>query len=520
MGFKENILTIIIFLPLLGVLLGAFIPKDNKSAIKWFTLIVSLIEFIVSLFLVVHFDSSSTGMQFTEKYAWIPVYHIQYQLGIDGLSLLLILLTTFLTPLVLLGSWTYIKKREKEYYLWFLVLETGMIGVFASLDLILFYVFWEAMLIPMYIIIGVWGGPRRIYAAVKFFIYTMFGSLLMLVAIIYLYFAYGTQTGTYTFDLLKLYNLSLPLSTQIWLFAAFALSFAIKVPIFPFHTWLPDAHVEAPTGGSVILAGVLLKMGTYGYMRLAMPLFPIAANAFLPYLAVLAIIGIIYGALVAMMQPDIKKLVAYSSVSHLGFVILGLMALNIESVDGAVLQMINHGLSTGALFMLVGMLYERRHTRELSEFGGIAKTMPVFATIFMIATLSSIGLPGLNGFVGEFLILLGSFFANPVYAVLAGTGVILGAVYMLRTYQKVFWGKITNKANEDLHDLSAREIIVMIPILIMIVWIGVYPKPFLNIIHNASESYIQYVKPQTAQLQPGQTDYQPSTVPQMPERIK
>ncbi len=515
MGFKENILSIIIFLPLLGVLLGAFISKDNKSAIKWFTLIVSLIEFVVSLFLVIRFDSSYTGMQFTEKYAWIPVYNIKYQLGIDGLSLLLILLTTFLTPLVLLGSWTYIKKREKEYYLWFLVLETGMIGVFASLDLILFYVFWEAMLIPMYIIIGVWGGPRRIYAAVKFFIYTMFGSLLMLVAIIYLYFAYGSQTGTYTFDLLKLYNLSLPLSTQIWLFAAFALSFAIKVPIFPFHTWLPDAHVEAPTGGSVILAGVLLKMGTYGYMRFAMPLFPIAANAFLPYIAVLAIIGIIYGALVAMMQPDIKKLVAYSSVSHLGFVILGLMALNIESVDGSVLQMINHGLSTGALFMLVGMLYERRHTRELSEFGGIAKTMPVFATIFMIVTLSSIGLPGLNGFVGEFLILIGSFFANPLYAVFAGTGVILGAVYMLRTYQKVFWGKITNKANEELKDLSPREIIVMIPILIMIVWIGVYPKPFLNIIHNATESYIQYVKPQTTQI-----DYQQGTLPQMPERLK
>jgi NADH-quinone oxidoreductase subunit M len=505
MGFREHILSIVIFLPLVGVLLGSFINKENKIAIKWFTLIVSLVEFIISLYLVTWFNTSSTSMQFTEKYTWIPAYNINYQLGIDGLSLLLIMLTTFLTPLVLLGSWTYIKNREKEYYLWFLVLETGMIGVFASLDLILFYVFWEAMLIPMYIIIGVWGGPRRIYAAVKFFIYTMFGSLLMLVAIIYLYFAYHAQTGSYTFDLLKLYNLSLPLSTQIWLFAAFALSFAIKVPIFPFHTWLPDAHVEAPTGGSVILAGVLLKMGTYGYMRLAMPLFPTAANAFLPYIAILAIIGIIYGALVAMMQPDIKKLVAYSSVSHLGFVMLGLMALNIQGVDGAVLQMINHGLSTGALFMLVGMIYERRHTRQLSEFGGIAKTMPIFATIFMIVTLSSIGLPGLNGFVGEFLILMGSFFAKPIYAVFAGTGVILGAVYMLRTYQKVFWGKITNKANEELKDLSPREIIVMIPILIMIVWIGVYPKPFLNIIHNASESYIQYVKPSTVQINSQQT---------------
>lgn len=514
MGFNENILSIIIFLPLAGALIGLLINKESKSAIKWFTLIVSFIEFVISLFLVAKFNTSFTGMQFTEKYTWIPAYNITYQLGVDGLSLLLILLTTFLTPLVLLGSWTYIKNREKEYYLWFLVLETGIIGVFASLDLILFYVFWEAMLIPMYIIIGVWGGPRKIYAAVKFFIYTMFGSLLMLVAIIYLYFSYGAQTGTYTFDILRLYNLSLPVSTQIWLFAAFALSFAIKVPIFPFHTWLPDAHVEAPTGGSVILAGVLLKMGTYGYMRLAMPLFPVAGRAFLPYIALLAIIGIIYGALVAMMQPDIKKLVAYSSVSHLGFVMLGLMVLNMQGVDGAVLQMINHGLSTGALFMLVGMIYERRHTRELSEFGGIAKTMPVFATIFMIVTLSSIGLPGLNGFVGEFLVLMGSFFAKPVYAVFAGTGVILGAVYMLRTYQKVFWGKITNKANDELKDLTPREIIVMVPILIMIVWIGVYPKPFLNIIHNASESYIQYVKPQQT------SSTQQSVSTQILERLK
>ncbi|MCL5278008.1 MAG: NADH-quinone oxidoreductase subunit M [Deltaproteobacteria bacterium] len=515
MSFRENILSIVVFLPLVGILAGAFIGKERRSVIKWLTLTVAVLEFIVSLFLVVWFDPSSTAMQFVERYTWIPAYNIDYHLGVDGLSLLLILLTTFLTPLVLLGSWTYIKKQEKDYYLWFLALETGMVGVFASLDLVLFYVFWEAMLVPMYIIIGVWGGPRRIYAAVKFFIYTMFGSLLMLIAILYLYFAHGSQTGAYTFDLLKLYGTYLPAGVQAWLFAAFALSFAIKVPLFPFHTWLPDAHVEAPTGGSVILAGVLLKMGTYGYMRFAMPLFPHAANAFLPYIAVLAIIGIIYGALVAMMQPDIKKLVAYSSVSHLGFVILGLMTLNMEGVDGSVLQMINHGLSTGALFMLVGMLYERRHTRELSEFGGIAKTMPVFATIFMIVTLSSIGLPGLNGFVGEFLILIGAFFARPVYAVFAGTGVILGAVYMLRTYQKVFWGRITNKANEDLKDLSPREIIVMVPVLIMIVWIGVYPKPFLSIMQNASRSYIQYVR--RSSTGPG---YQQGAATHPPERLK
>ncbi len=514
MGFKENILSIIIFLPLAGVLAGAFIHKEKVSVIKWFTLTVSVVEFAVSLCLLLWFDPSLTGMQLTKQYAWIPAYNISYQVGIDGLSLLLILLTTFLTPLVLLGSWSYIKQRDKEYYLWFLVLETGMIGVFASIDLVLFYVFWEAMLIPMYLIIGIWGGPRRIYAAVKFFIYTMFGSLLMLIAIIYLYFAHGAQTGTYTFDLLKLYGTSLPTNVQLWLFAAFGLSFAIKVPIFPFHTWLPDAHVEAPTGGSVILAGVLLKMGTYGYMRFAMPLFPAAASAFLPYIAILGIIGIIYGALVAMMQPDIKKLVAYSSVSHLGFVMLGLVALNMQGVDGAVLQMINHGLSTGALFMLVGMLYERRHTREITEFGGIAKTMPVFATIFMIVTLSSIGLPGLNGFIGEFLVLLGSFFAKPLYAVFAGTGVILGAVYMLRTYQKVFWGKITRDENAHLKDLNAREIIIMIPILIMIVWIGVYPKPFLNIMQSASRSYIQYVRPEPAQTNQEQNQLQ------MPERLK
>ncbi len=493
MELKAHILTIIIFLPLIGAIAGAII--NGKTMIRWYALIISLVNFILSLFLVHWFNPAQIGIQLVERHSWIGAYNINYHVGIDGLSLLLLLLTTFLTPIVILGSWSYIKNREKEYYLWFLVLETGMLGVFAAFDLILFYMFWEAMLIPMYLIIGIWGGPRRIYAAVKFFIYTMFGSLLMLIAIIYLYYAYGRQTGIYTFDIIKLYGLNLPLSVQVWLFAAFALSFAIKVPMFPFHTWLPDAHVEAPTGGSVILAGVLLKMGTYGYMRLAMPLFPQAAAIFLPYIAILAIIGIIYGALVAMMQSDIKKLVAYSSVSHLGFVMLGLVALNMQSVDGAVLQMINHGLSTGALFLLVGMIYERRHTREISEFGGIAKVMPVFATIFMIVTLSSIGLPGLNGFVGEFLILIGSFLDKPVYAVFAGTGVVLGAVYMLRTYQKVFFGKIKNEKNEGLKDLGIREIIVMLPILVMIVWIGVYPKPFLKIINNASRSYIEYVKP-------------------------
>jgi NADH-quinone oxidoreductase subunit M len=374
-----------------------------------------------------------------------------------------------------------------------LLLETGMLGVFVSLDLFLFYVFWEAMLIPMYFLIGFWGGPRRVYAAIKFVLFTMFGSLLMLVALLYLFFMYHTYTGEYTFDLLKLYQMPIPLGAQTYMFLAFALAFAIKVPLWPFHTWLPDAHVEAPTAGSVILAGVLLKMGTYGFIRICLPLFPQATLQFVPLISVLAIIGIIYGALVAMVQRDIKSLVAFSSVSHLGFVMLGMMALNLQGLEGSVIQMINHGISTGALFLIVGMIYERRHTRQIADFGGLAKSMPVFSTFFMIVALSSIGLPLTNGFIGEFLILLGTFKVNQVYAVLGASGVILAACYMLWMLQRVIFGKITNVANQNLHDLYGREKLVLIPLVILIFWIGIYPKPFFVRMEPAVKNIIQIV---------------------------
>jgi NADH-quinone oxidoreductase subunit M len=419
-------------------------------------------------------------MQFEEQVAWIGPLGISYHLGVDGISALLILMTTFLTAIAILSTFTAVTTRVKAYMATLLILETGMIGVFAALDLVLFYVFWEAVLIPMYLIIGIWGGPRRIYAAVKFILYTVAGSLLMLVAILYLYFAYHAAFGVYTFDLIRLYDTPLAGSAQLWLFAAFALAFAIKVPMFPFHTWLPDAHVEAPTAGSVILAGVLLKMGTYGFVRFAMPLFPEGTRVFAPWIIALAVIGIIYGALVAMVQKDVKKLVAYSSVSHLGFVMLGLFALNTQGIQGSVLQMVNHGLSTGALFLAVGIIYERRHTREISEFGGLSAILPWFAALFLIICLSSLGLPGLNGFIGEFLILLGAFRAYPWVAGIAATGVILAAVYLLWMYERVMFGPVTNEKNRGLRDLSPREFWTLAPVILLILWIGVFPNPFLR----------------------------------------
>jgi len=478
LGFP--VLSTIIFLPVLGAIALLFVPKERPNAIRWFTLGLTLVVFLISLPLYFRFDNSVAGFQFLEEAKWIPAYGISYKLGVDGISILLVLLTTFIMPITILSSWTAITKRVKEFHISMLLLEAGMLGVFTALDLVLFYVFWEAMLIPMYLIIGVWGGERRIYAAIKFFIYTMVGSLLMLVAILWLYFYNHRVTGVYTFDLEKLLAVGIPAHLQVWMFLAFALSFAIKVPIFPFHTWLPDAHVEAPTAGSVILAGVLLKMGTYGYLRFCLPLFPDASHQFVPLISVLAIIGIIYGALVAMVQPDVKKLVAYSSVSHLGFVVLGTFALTVQGLQGGILQMINHGLSTGALFLIVGMIYERRHTRLIAEFGGLARPMPVFATFFMIVTLSSIGLPGLNGFVGEFLVLVGTFLSNRVYAILAATGVILAAVYMLWMYQRVMFGPCDKPENQKLPDLNAREIAVLVPIVAFIFLIGVYPRPFLK----------------------------------------
>ncbi|MFH1626356.1 MAG: NADH-quinone oxidoreductase subunit M [Pseudomonadota bacterium] len=475
------VLSLITFLPVLGAIFILLTNKAEVTQIRWTAFIASFANFLFSLPLFFYFKANATEMQFVEQIPWIKEYGISYFLGIDGISLLLILLTTFLTPICVLACWKDITEKVKEFMICVLLLETGMIGVFVSLDLFLFYVFWEVMLIPMYFLIGIWGAPaRRVYAAIKFFIFTMFGSLLMLVAILVLYFMNGAATGEYTFNLLRLYGLSIPAHTQMWLFLAFFLAFAIKVPMFPFHTWLPDAHTEAPTVGSVLLAAVLLKMGTYGFLRFSMPLFPVASHDFVPVISILALIGIIYGALVCMVQKDLKRLIAFSSVSHLGFVMLGIFALNIQSLQGGLIQMINHGLSTGALFLIVGMIYERRHTRMIEEFGGLSRVMPVFATIFMIVTLSSIGLPGLNGFVGEFLILVGTFKSNVVYAVFAATGVILAAVYMLWMFQRVMFGEVTKEENKNLKDLSLREIGVLVPILIFIFWIGLYPKTFLS----------------------------------------
>jgi len=429
-----------------------------------------------------------------ERHRWLPEFGVQYLLGVDGVSLFLVLLTTLLTVLVALAAFGDVHKRVREYMILMLVLETGMLGTLLALDLILFYVFWEVMLVPMYLLIGVWGGPRRIYAAIKFALYTMFGSLLMLVAILYLAGLHRQATGAFSFDLLKLYDLSIEPSTQLWLFAAFALAFAIKVPMFPLHTWLPDAHVEAPTGGSVILAGVLLKMGTYGFLRFAWPLFPTAAAEAAPYIMAIAVIGILYGALVALVQPDLKKLVAYSSVSHLGFVMLGIAAMNVEGVSGAVFQMLNHGLSTGALFLAVGAIYERRHTRQIADFGGLWKIVPVYSVFFLIAMLSSVGLPGLNGFVGEFLCLLGAFGRDPRFVAPAVLGVVLGALYLTWMYQRVIFGPVTHEENRALADLSPREIAVFAPILALVFFMGVYPKPLLARMEPSVAAIVAHVE--------------------------
>jgi len=489
----NQILTIVTFFPLIGALLLLFIPKGRHDSVKSIALIIAFITFLFSIWMYAMFDPIASGMQFEINLPWISGFGIHYHLGIDGISLLLIMLTTILSVIVIISSWNAIKVDVKGYYIAMLLLETGMLGVFVSLDLFLFYVFWEVMLIPMYFIIGVWGGPKKIYAAIKFVLFTMFGSLLMLVALLYLFFMYHGYYNEYSFDMLKYYSMPIPLGAQTYIFLAFALAFAIKVPIWPFHTWLPDAHVEAPTGGSVILAGVLLKMGTYGFVRICLPMFPEATMNFVPLISILALIGIIYGALVAMVQRDVKSLVAFSSVSHLGFVMLGMMALNTQGLEGSVIQMINHGISTGALFIIVGMIYERRHTRMIADFGGLAKSMPVFSAFFMIVTLSSIGLPFTNGFVGEFLILLGTYHSNPVYAVIGASGVILAACYMLWMLQRVIFGKITNPANEKLKDLNGREKLVLIPLVILIFWIGIYPKPFLTRMEPAVKNILNMV---------------------------
>ncbi|MBX2976291.1 MAG: NADH-quinone oxidoreductase subunit M [Ignavibacteriaceae bacterium] len=493
------LLSYLLLVPLVGAILLLFFPKKSENGVKYFGLLISVVTFVISLIVYGKFDSSSAAFQLVDKFVWIENLNISYVVGIDGISMLLILLTTFLTPLTLFSTWNTIKHKVKEFTFFMLLLEVGMLGVFVSLDLFLFYIFWEAMLIPMYFIIGVWGGKRRIYASVKFFIYTMAGSLLMLVAIIWLAVYASEPLGVFTTNLLELYNVgpTVPHQIQNYMFLAFALSFAIKVPLFPLHTWLPDAHVEAPTAGSVILAGVLLKMGTYGLVRFCLPLFPQAAISFAPLFSVLAVVGIIYGALVAMVQKDMKKLVAYSSVSHLGFVVLGIFALTTESMQGAVIQMVNHGLSTGALFLLVGFIYDRTHTREIADYGGIAKIVPIYSTALLIASLSSIGLPGLNGFVGEFFILLGAFQSNVLnnwlYTVFAASGVIFAAVYMLWMYQRVVFGPVKHDRLNSLKDMTASEIAIMVPIFVFIVWIGIYPSTFLSMTEVASNSIVKTV---------------------------
>ncbi len=488
----ELLLNITIYLPLLGIPLILAFRNDNAK--KWTALLVTTATFVISLPLMFNFDvvNSGTAQFLTEGSRITNNLDIKYLVGLDGLSLLLFMLTTFMGPIVILSSWESVKKHLSGYLSMLLLLQTASLGVFASLDLLVFYVFFELSLIPMYFLIGIWGGSDRIRATLKFFIYTLVGSLIMLVGLIYVGYDAGALMNGATFTLdwrfLSSSAYQIGLEEQTYLFLAFALAFCIKVPLFPFHTWLPYAHTEAPTAGSVVLAAIMLKMGTYGLVRVCMPIFPNAFMEFAPYMATLAVIGIIYGALVAMVQKDVKKLVAYSSVSHLGFVVLGIFALNTVAVQGAIIQMINHGLSTGALFLIVGMIYDRRHTRMIKDFGGIAKKVPVFTVMFMIATFASIGLPGLNGFIGEFLILNGSFFSelynNKVYAILAASGVILAAVYMLWMFQRVMFGPLDNPENEKLVDLNAREIGLLVPLMIFMFWIGIHPIDFTKYSEN------------------------------------
>jgi NADH-quinone oxidoreductase subunit M len=488
-------LSLIVFLPLAGALALLLVPNRDGSrdgVIRWGALGVSLASFASTLFLWAAFDGAAAGYQFVERASWIPKFGIEYLLGVDGISLMLLVLTGFLTPLALLCSWESIEAHVKAFSVLVLALETAMMGVFVSLDLFLFYVFWDAMLIPMYFLIGIWGYDQRVYAAVKFMLYTMAGSVLMLIAIIALAMLhYQANNGVYSFDLVKLSAMTIDRDVQLWLFLAFALAFAIKVPLFPLHTWLPDAHVQAPTAGSVILAGVLLKMGTYGLIRFAFPLFPQAAALCAPWLGFLAVAGIVYGALVAMVQPDMKKLVAYSSVSHLGFVVFGIASMTVEGMQGAVYQMLAHGVSTGGLFIIVGMLSDRRHTRLIAEFGGLKSVMPKLVAAFLIITLSSIGLPGLNGFVGEFLTILGGFRWRPELAVVATSGVILSAVYMLWMFQRVNYGEVTNPKNAALPDLTLREWATLGPAVAMAVVMGVFPGLFLAPSEPAVRSVVE-----------------------------
>ena len=491
-----SMLTVVVFLPALGALIIAlFVPKTNENAIKLVANAVAFVDFALSLVLLYDFEIATTQLQHVTKVSWIPQLGIEYFIGIDGISLLLVILTTGLGFIAVLSSWTYIQERLKEYYAILLLLQTGILGVFVSFDFFLFYVFWEVMLVPMYFLIGIWGDKNRLYAAIKFFLYTLFGSVLMLLGIIALYLANAAETGVYTFNILEFYRLTLSPDLQWWIFLAFFLGFAIKVPMFPFHTWLPDAHVQAPTAGSVILAGVLLKMGTYGFIRLSLPILPDATRQFVPMIAVLSIIAIIYGGLVALMQKDWKSLVAYSSVSHMGFITLGIFMLNPVALQGGIFQMLAHGVATGGLFLIVGLIYERMHTKEIARFSGLAQVMPVYATMFAIIAFASLGMPTLNGFIGEFLILAGTFQESHQYAFFAVWGVVLAAAYLLWLYQRVMLGEVKDDEIAGLKDLNLRESMTLIPLVIMAIVMGIYPKPFLKMIEEPVNAIIERVRP-------------------------
>jgi NADH-quinone oxidoreductase subunit M len=496
--FSAHLLSVILFTPLVGALVLLALPKHREDAIRWTANVFAGLGFLVSVPLWFWFDPASPTWQFVERARWIPSIGAEYFLGVDGFSALLILLTTLMGFVAMLSSWTAIADRVKEYYVVLLILQTGMIGVFVALDFLLFFLFWEVMLVPMYFLIGVWGGGRRLYSAIKFFLYTLIGGVVMLLGILALYFYNHSVTGVYTFDITHFQQLAVPPETQRWIFLAFFLGFAVKVPMFPFHTWLPDAHTDAPTAGSVILAAILLKMGTYGFIRFSLPILPDASRYFVPLMIGLSIIGIIYGALVALAQTDWKRLVAYSSVSHMAMVTLGIFALTPVGLTGSILQQINHGISTGALFLIVGIVYERRRTREISEFGGLSKVMPVFAAVFLIMTMSSIGMPALNGFIGEILILQGVYVVDKRWAAVAASGIVLGAAYMLWLYQRTMFGRVENSANLQVADLNLREIATFAPLVALAFWIGLYPAPFLRRLETSVARVTVRVNPKYA----------------------
>ncbi|HSL24218.1 MAG TPA: NADH-quinone oxidoreductase subunit M [Vicinamibacterales bacterium] len=497
--FRAHILSIVLFTPLIGAIVLLFVNKRQENAIRWIANLFALAGFLVSVPLWFWYNPDQAGWQLTERASWIPSIGADYFLGVDGFSVLLILLTTLLGVIAVLSSWTAITERVKEYYVFMLVLQTGMLGAFVSLDFLLFFLFWEVMLVPMYFLIGVWGGGRRLYSAIKFFLYTLVGSVVMLLGILALYFYYHSVTGVYSFDITRFHELTMPADLQWWIFLAFFLGFAIKVPMFPFHTWLPDAHTDAPTAGSVILAAVLLKMGTYGFIRFSLPILPEASQMFVPMMVVLSVIGIVYGALVALAQTDWKRLVAYSSVSHMGMVMLGMFAFTPVGLTGSIIQQINHGISTGALFLIVGIVYERRHTREIAEYGGLSKVMPLYAAVFGIMTMSSIGLPALNGFIGELLILVGVFVRNKLWAAFAASGIVLGAAYMLWLFQRTMFGKVDNPKNEGLKDLSLREFATFAPLIVLAFWIGLYPAPFIRFLGPSVAHVMARVSPEYGQ---------------------